>query len=258
MWRTRSRLLENFKKGTDMDCPCVKALFAGNCITWQRRSLKNRNQWHTDPLDHPDIVRMSQRELADLPPLRNLNTEPEESNMVAPNRSNRHRNFDEIPVSGRKVFTLGSLEDLDYFDHQVVPLPKEVPPLQAWSHLTEDPQLWFKAAIKLRDAISKCFGAEVIGGFSGKMPENVSVGEKLDFFLVEHIDSERLVLTVRDIHLDVMTCIATTGSAVSVTSSVQVHNLFGKFYMLPVGLAHRIIVRSSLRRISMKLSARSG
>ena len=64
-------------------------------------------------------------------------------------------------------------------------------------------------AFRIRDAVSSAFGVKRIGGFSGKPIEFVSVGQHLDFFLVEHADDECLVLTQRDRHLDVMTCIST-------------------------------------------------
>lgn len=112
-----------------------------------------------------------------------------------------------------------------------------------------DPQPLPKFAFKLRDTISSFFGVKRIGGFSGKPVSTISIGEYLDFFLVEYIDDECLVLTERDRHLDVMTCISTEGQTLSVTSSVCVHNLFGRAYMIPVGIAHRWIVRSMFKRL---------
>lgn len=55
------------------------------------------------------------------------------------------------------------------------------------------------------------------------------------FFRVEHSDREMLVLTERDRHLDVMLCIATSDRWLSITTSVVVHNTFGRAYMVPVG-----------------------
>ena len=112
-----------------------------------------------------------------------------------------------------------------------------------------DPQPLLKVAFQIRDAISSVFGVKRIGGFSGQPVETVSVGQYLDFFLVEYVEDECLVLTERDNHLDVMTCISIEGQTLSVTSSVCVHNLFGRAYMIPVGVAHRWIVRGMFRRL---------
>ncbi|MBM1815016.1 DUF2867 domain-containing protein [Pseudosulfitobacter pseudonitzschiae] len=80
-------------------------------------------------------------------------------------------------------------------------------------------------------------------------------GDKLDFFLVEYVDAQTLVLTERDRHLDVMTCISTGEHSVAVTSSVRVHNLFGTLYMIPVGIAHKWIVRGMLKHLRQTLAA---
>lgn len=92
------------------------------------------------------------------------------------------------------------------------------------------------------------FGVKRIGGFSGQQTLTVKVGDYLDFFLVEHVDDECLALTERDRHLDVMTCLSIQGDTLSVTSSVCTHNLFGRAYMIPVGIAHPWIVRGMLKR----------
>lgn len=86
-----------------------------------------------------------------------------------------------------------------------------------------------------------------IGGFTRQPAETVRAGEMLDFFLVEHAAPDLLVLTERDRHLDVMTCISTAGTEVAITSSVVTHNRFGRAYMVVVGPAHRLIVWRMLR-----------
>ena len=81
-------------------------------------------------------------------------------------------------------------------------------------------------------------------GFSGKPVRSIDAGEYLDFF-VELVDDNCLMLTERDHQLDVMTCISINDDILSVTSSVCVHNLFGRADVLP---AHRWIVRSMFKR----------
>ncbi len=80
------------------------------------------------------------------------------------------------------------------------------------------------------------------------------MGERLDFFLVERAEPDLLVLTERDRHLDVMTCLSTAGREVAITSSVITHNLYGRAYMVPVGIAHRLIVRTMLRRLVREMA----
>jgi hypothetical protein len=152
-----------------------------------------------------------------------------------------------LPYSNARV--LGPVSGLDYFDRQSVSLAQPLSPLAAWNAIMQHPQPLLKLAFRLRDAISTRFGVKSIKGFSGQPVKTVTVGDRLDFFLVEYTDDTTLVLTERDRHLDVMTCISTEGSLLSITSSVRVHNRFGHAYMIPVGIAHRWIVRRYLRQL---------
>ncbi|MEL7102839.1 MAG: DUF2867 domain-containing protein [Pseudomonadota bacterium] len=67
---------------------------------------------------------------------------------------------------------------------------------------------------------------------------------------MEHVCDTVLTLSERDRHLDVLTCISLLEREISITSSVQTHNLYGKAYMLPVAPAHKVIVKRFLKRLS--------
>lgn len=114
------------------------------------------------------------------------------------------------------------------------------------------------AAFWIRDTISGWFGVRRIGGFTGTQRDSVAVGDRLDFFLVEAVAPDLLVLTERDRHLDVMTCISTSGNRVTITSSVITHNWFGRAYMLPVGTAHKVLVSAMLRGLAREVASRAG
>lgn len=144
---------------------------------------------------------------------------------------------------------------LDYYDCQAVLLPEPVTPLQAWNMIRARPQPVLKLAFRIRDAISARFGVKRIGGFGQAPAANVQPGDRLDFFLVEHAAPDLLVLTERDRHLDVMTCISTAGTRVAIVSSVLTHNLFGRAYMLVVGPAHKLIVWNMLRWLRRETGA---
>lgn len=159
-----------------------------------------------------------------------------------------------IELDSGPARVLAPIKALHYFDIQTVRLAESVSPLQAWNLIMEDPQPLLAVAFKIRDAVSARFGVKSIGGFSGMRQDTVAVGDYLDFFLVEYADDNTLVLTERDRHLDVMTCVSTQDEELSITSSVRVHNLFGRAYMMPVGIAHRPIVKNMLNRLQAKLS----
>lgn len=141
-------------------------------------------------------------------------------------------------------------EQLDFLDRQTVLLPAPITVLEAWNRIRSQPLPLLDLAFRIRDAVSARFGVRRIGGLGTAPSDGVRVGERLDFFLVEHAGADLLVLTERDRHLDVMTCISTQGVKLTITSSVVTHNLFGRAYMVVVGPAHRLIVRAMLRRLA--------
>ena len=151
------------------------------------------------------------------------------------------------------VHTLRPLPELDYHDSRSVLLPVQITALQAWNLRTAGQGPLMRLAFRTRDGISSLFGVKRIGGFSGTRREAVQAGDYLDFFLVEHSAPEVLVLTERDRHLDVMTCVSMADRVLTITSSVVTHNTFGRLYMLPVGPAHKLIVNSYLKRLKRKL-----
>jgi len=156
-------------------------------------------------------------------------------------------------VARASIQTLRPLPELDYHDSRSVLLPVQITALQAWNLMTAEQGPLMRLAFRTRDAISALFGVKRIGGFSGTRREVVQAGDYLDFFLVEYSAPEVLVLTERDRHLDVMTCVSLADRVLTITSSVVTHNTFGRLYMLPVGPAHKLIVNSYLKRLQRKL-----
>ena len=151
------------------------------------------------------------------------------------------------------IRTLRPLSELDYHDSRSILLPGPITALDAWNFITEGTGPLMRLAFKTRDAVSALFGVKRIGGFSGKRLESVQAGDRLDFFVVESSAPDRLILTNRDRHLDVMICLSIMDRLLTVTASVVTHNAFGRLYMLPVGLAHKLIVRGDLRRLQRRL-----
>ena len=154
-----------------------------------------------------------------------------------------------VTLPDSNIQTLAPIAELDFFDRQSVLLAKPVGPLEAWGSIMSRPSPVLNVAFRIRDAISSMFNVKRIGGFSTSFPKTVEVGDMLDFFLVEHVSEDVLSLSERDSHLDVLTCISVVGNELTITSSVKIHNTFGRLYMLPVAPAHKLIVQSFLRRL---------
>ncbi|MDR2318139.1 MAG: DUF2867 domain-containing protein [Pseudomonas sp.] len=146
--------------------------------------------------------------------------------------------------------------ELDFLHRDGISVTAPMTALQAYCVMTSDVPGWLAMAFRLRDFISRWFNVATIHGFSSRNPERVpAVGERLDFFTVEAISDQQLVLTSRDTHLAVMVSMDLDEEGqgrqhLSVTTSVQCFNRFGRLYMLPVGKAHGPIVRRMLRNIA--------
>ena len=138
---------------------------------------------------------------------------------------------------------------LAYLDSQSVTLAAPLTAVQAWRKIMAKPLPGLGLAFRIRDAIAARFGVARIGGFSGKPVENPKAGDHLDFFLIEQISDDAMVLTARDSHLDVMISVNCDGRQLGITASVITHNWFGRAYMLPVAPAHKLIVWAMLRRL---------
>ncbi|WP_299025436.1 DUF2867 domain-containing protein [uncultured Sulfitobacter sp.] len=154
-----------------------------------------------------------------------------------------------MKITTGQIELVAPRERLDYFDQRSVELPAAVTPIEAWRVIMADPLPLLGLAFRLRDAISARFGVKRIGGFSGEVRGFVQEGDRLDFFLVETATDNVLSLSARDRHLDVLTCITSVERTLTITSSVKVHNRFGRAYMVVVGPAHKLIVSAMLRRL---------
>lgn len=154
-----------------------------------------------------------------------------------------------MQVETAGIPVLAPISELSYFDSRSAVLPEPMTAVAAWNLMMSKPVPLLGLAFRIRDGISSLFGVKKIGGLSGKPVGFVQPGDMVDFFLVEKVDDEVLVLTARDRHLDVMTTITTHGGVLTVTSSVKTHNFFGKCYMLPVGPAHRMIVNHMMKQL---------
>ncbi|AFO48446.1 DUF2867 domain-containing protein [Pseudomonas alloputida] len=145
--------------------------------------------------------------------------------------------------------------DLNFLHSDSVQLTDPMTALQAYCAMTSDVPGWLARAFRIRDFISRRFNVADIHGFTRGDPTHVpAVGERLDFFTVEAISDQQLVLTSRDTHLAVMVSVDLDDQGegcqrLGVTTSVQCFNTFGRLYMLPVGKAHGPIVRRMLRNI---------
>lgn len=138
---------------------------------------------------------------------------------------------------------------LDYLDVKTVRVARKVTALEAWVLASSRPSPFLRAAFTIRDAVAGPLGLGWLGGFSGRMPDHPAVGDRLDFFTIEGIEEDRLVLAVRERHFHVIACITVVALDVTVTTSVSVRSPLGRLYMLPVGIGHHWVLADMLARL---------
>lgn len=106
---------------------------------------------------------------------------------------------------------------------------------------------WIDALLALRNIIVAPFGLE-----DGK--HKGSNADIIGIFPVVSETSNRLVAGFDDKHLDFRVIVdvtdATRGRAVTATTLVLTHNLFGRIYLAVILPFHRLVVRSMLRKVS--------
>lgn len=110
------------------------------------------------------------------------------------------------------------------------------------------PPVWVEMLMSIRNRIVALFGLK-------KAELGVDDGEQVGGFPVVYERPERVVLGFDDSHLDFRIVVdvepeGEAGSRISVTTLVKRHNLFGRLYIAVVTPFHRLIVRTTLARLT--------
>lgn len=137
----------------------------------------------------------------------------------------------------------------DYYSQQIAAFPTGLTMPQAYQRMTDQQPLWLTLAFRLRDLLGRPFGIQPINGGDGETV--LTPGQYSHFFAVEEVADHRLAVSATDHHLRVDVELMRSDTAAetfTLTTRVNIHNLAGWLYMLPVGLAHPPICRSLLRK----------
>ncbi|MCX8999230.1 DUF2867 domain-containing protein [Rhizobiaceae bacterium BDR2-2] len=142
-----------------------------------------------------------------------------------------------------------ALAGADWADGWTLVLPHGRPTaLQAAHRMLGNSPAWVRLLMTLRNRIVALFGLKTAGVAAG------AEGQIGGFPVVSERD-DQVVLGFNDRHLDFRIVIdvvleSAGGSRVSVTTLVDRHNLFGRFYIAAVTPFHRLIVTSALARLA--------
>ncbi len=153
-------------------------------------------------------------------------------------------------------YILDKRENLDFYHHRECIISPPVSAFHAYCLMTKDTSWWLELSFKIRDLICSLFSLKKIHGFSekerGTLPKK---GEFIDFFYIENITEENLLLAFKDKHLSVLVSLSSQKSgrneaSFSITTSVKTHNFLGKIYMVPVAPMHDIIVKKMMQALT--------
>lgn len=142
-----------------------------------------------------------------------------------------------------------ALLQADWADRYAVISPEPaMPAIRAAQLALGQSPAWVRRLLDLRNRVVAPFGLKAA---EMKLGEAGSVGA---FPIVSERD-EQVVLGFNDKHLDFRIVIdvasaGAAGSRVSVTTLVDRHNAFGRLYILAITPFHRLIVRTTLRRLA--------
>jgi len=150
----------------------------------------------------------------------------------------------------------------DFYHVDTTLVDSDLSILQLYAAMTAYNPVWLRTAFAIRDGFCCAAGLQTIGGFANRpISENLSAGDKLDFFDVRHICARQLVLSSSDRHLEVVVILhldlpADGMQKLSVVTTVNVHNMLGKIYMLPVKPAHAVIVKNMIDAIPRRTATK--
>jgi hypothetical protein len=113
---------------------------------------------------------------------------------------------------------------------------------------------WIDALMKLRNRMVALVGLKNVGALSNidpvKPADSYRVGDNVGAFSIVSLDENEVVLGDSDKHLDAQVSFCKYHDSeprMAITTSVQVHNLLGRIYLLFVVPVHKLIVPAMLR-----------
>jgi len=149
----------------------------------------------------------------------------------------RERIADSLPPG---VCLIAKPARLDFLHSASARVRPELTAFAAYCEMTRNVSTPLRLAFRLRDKIWRLFKVEEIYGFTGdRSAAAPNAGSKLDFFTVESVSDDQLVLTSKDKHLAVMVSLDILSRAenaevpgpsksLHVTASVETYNAFGR------------------------------
>lgn len=118
---------------------------------------------------------------------------------------------------------------------------------------------WTDKLLDFRNFVVRLFGLKTSGSHQAQSNIPYSTGSKIGVFTVETRNEHEIVMAENDKHLNFKTSVLTnangTGIDLYFTTVVHFNNIGGRLYFIPVKPFHRIILKSSIKRIIKKFES---
>lgn len=156
-----------------------------------------------------------------------------------------------------------SLPTAYFYDCYTVELPPDArSPLELYLSVVSRTPRWIDFLMQARNKIVARLGLKDMGALSGidraKPAHAYRIGDQTGIFKLLAVHEHEVILGETDTHLDVKISVAKqttpSGTAVSVSTVVHVHNTMGRVYMFFVKPAHRIIAPAVVSKIALQPS----
>ncbi|MCR9212372.1 MAG: DUF2867 domain-containing protein [Proteobacteria bacterium] len=144
----------------------------------------------------------------------------------------------------------------DFLDCYTVIFPdKEVPIEEVVQRLFLDFPAWVQTLLNIRDGVVRFFGLKTTVGLPTDMRyrSSLKVGEHVNFFKIQSIAENEIIVGEDDSHLDFRIAIrkdCLQSDSISLSTWVHPHNLLGKLYLRMILPFHILIVTSRLKGVA--------
>jgi len=155
------------------------------------------------------------------------------------------------------------LPRVDYLDAYPLPLPRLLSATEVAQTIFRQGPAWVGVLMRLRNAVVRPLGLHTVAG-RATAPGSAQLrsGDFVGPFQVFEVQPQEIVLGLDDRHLDFRVSVRVEAEAVASTAwlstAVQFHNGFGRFYFALIRPFHGLVVRALLRRSWQRLAAGHG
>lgn len=168
-----------------------------------------------------------------------------------------------IIVNKIKIYTyppsssiiLNNFGKVDYCDSYKINLPKKILVDVAAKEMFGT-KSWADKLLDLRNFVVRIFGLKTSVSHQVQSEIPYKAGNKIGIFTVEMRNEYEIVMAEYDKHLNFKTSVLTIDNEpctdLYFTTIVHFNNIWGRLYFIPVKPFHRLIIKSSIKRIINK------